>query len=138
MGQIMMHREGAVRKGSVSLLLAEPSSMLREKIAGILGRHERVWCVIQVSNEAELVRAAAQNHPDFVLADVALVRSADLVEVLKWVSHRSRVYALVDVSSEPYERLVEQYRLSGLLERSRVEEHIAREIDLLSVAREAH
>jgi len=123
--------------GEVSIVLAEPNLLLREKIAGVLARNDQVWCVVQVSRKDDLVRAAAQLHPDFILVDVAMLRDSDSVEVLKWFCYASRIYALVDSRSEPYERLCTRLGLNGLLEKSSVADDIAREISALARARES-
>lgn len=112
----------------VSIVLAEPNLLLREKIAGVLARNDRVWCVVQVSRRDDLARVTAQLHPDFVLVDVVMLRDADSAEVSQWLSHASQVYALVDSRSAPYERLCSRLKIDGLLEKSSVAESIAREI----------
>jgi DNA-binding NarL/FixJ family response regulator len=136
MGHAEESRGRRGRAGTVSLLLAEPNSMLREKMAGILGRYERIWCVTQVCSKAELVRAASQIRPDYIIADISLVKSPDLVDVLRGVSLGSRIFALVDRKAEPYERLVEHLGLHGLFERSRVVEDMTRVIDSIHSVQE--
>jgi len=129
MGHLEERRGRRGRAGSVSLLLAEPSPMLREKMAGILGRHDRIWCVTQVGSKSELVRAATHIRPDYIIADISLIKSSNLVDVLRGVSLGSRIFGLVDRKAEPYERLAGQLGLHGVFERSSVGEDVTRVID---------
>ena len=118
--------------GAVSIIVAEPNLLLREKIAGVLTRNNRVWCVVQVSRKDELVRAAAQINPDFILADVSILRDADAEEVLSWFSYASQIYVLVESMSGPYELLRSRLGLSGLIEKSNVADSVASEIDCMA------
>lgn len=114
--------------GSVSILLAEPNLLLKEKIAGILARHDDVWCVVQVSRKLELVRGAARISPDFVLIDLALLKDQDTIKLVRMLCERAKIFALVDASSDPYSRLVRHLGLDGLIEKSAVAEKMTVEI----------
>jgi DNA-binding NarL/FixJ family response regulator len=122
---------------SVSILLAEPNLLLKEKIAGVLARHEGVWCVVQVSRKLELVRAVARLSPDFILADLPLLMDPETIEILRVFGESARIFALVDTSSGPYSNLGLRLGLDGLIEKSRVGERIFREIEQLRAEREA-
>lgn len=122
---------------SVSILLAEPNLLLKEKIAGVLARHEHVWCVIQVGGKLELVRAVARLSPDFILADLALLKDPETIEVLRVFGESARILALVDTSGDPYVGLAARLGVDGLIEKSRIGESVFGEIDALVAAREA-
>ena len=132
---------GTLQDGSdtsmVSIILLEPNVLLREKIASILARNERVWCVVQVNSRADLARAVAQLHPDFILADIVSLKGATSVQILGWRTCSSHILALVDTVSEPYQHEAVRLGLHGLIEKSRVEDEMLWEIELLTRAREA-
>jgi len=117
---------------SYSILLAEPNLLLREKIAGILARDERVWSVTQVEGREGLLRSAARSRPDFILADLALLRDAPMLKKLKQTSPDSRIFALVDSLSEPYREACSRMGLDGTFEKGQVGDGLRTE--LLSLA----
>lgn len=114
-----------------SILLGEPSLLLREKIAGILARDQRIWCVTQVVGREALLRGAARIQPDFILADLAILNDPDALQQIKLVSCGSRVLALVDSISEPYENSSRRLGLDGIIEKGHVEQAILEEIAAL-------
>ena len=105
-----------------SILLAEPSLLLREKIASILARDDRVWSVTQVDGRLGLTRGAASLHPDLILADLGLLKNLETLSALRNASGKSRIFALVDSDAEPYVDAARQLGLDGILERGRVPE----------------
>lgn len=110
---------------SIAILLAEPNPLLREKIAGILGRETRIWCVVQVDNEGGLLDGAARVQPDLILVDLTILRDRALAEHLRTEAPSALVYALVDSNSDPYKVAAKRLGLDGLMERSRVAEGVA-------------
>ena len=121
----------------VSIILLEPNVLLKEKIAGVLARNERVWCVVQVNSRADLTRAVDQLYPDFILADMVALKGTTSVQILGWRMRCSRLFALVDTFSEQYEREAVRLGFHGLIEKSHVEDEMLREIQLKTRAREA-
>ena len=107
-----------------SVLLAEPNSLLREKMAGVLTRSRTFWCVIQVEGRGNLARATAQIHPDFVMADLSILKDPELLRFLRRTSADSRIIALVDSKLEPYMKAARKLGLDGITERGRVGEEI--------------
>lgn len=59
-----------------TVLVIEESDILREKIAGLISRQQRVDLVAQVSSRERLAGALAVMTPDIVFADVAFARFA--------------------------------------------------------------
>ncbi|MFH1755995.1 MAG: hypothetical protein ABIA59_09855, partial [Candidatus Latescibacterota bacterium] len=90
---------------SFSILIAEPNQLLREKIAGVLTRDESVWCVTQVEGCNGLTRGVHDLQPDFILADLSFLKDPLLVSNIRRFSRNSRIFALVDTSTEPYEEV---------------------------------
>jgi DNA-binding NarL/FixJ family response regulator len=107
-----------------SVLLAEPNSLLREKMAGVLTRSRHIWCVIQVDGSSNLARAAAQAQPDFIAADLAILKDPEMLGFLRRASADSRIIALVDARSEPYMKVARELGLDGAFEKGRVGEGI--------------
>lgn len=105
-----------------SILLAEPGLLLREKIAGVLARDSRIWCVTQVVGREDLFRGAARIQPDFILADLAILNDPGALQRIKQLSSNSRVLALVDSKSEPYEDSSRRLGLDGIIEKAHVEQ----------------
>ena len=125
------------RGTSVSILLAEPNLLLKEKLAGVLARHDDVWCVVQVSRKLDLIRGVALIKPDFVLADLALLEDPETIEILRVFCEGSKIFAIVDTGSDPYSERVSQLGLDGMIEKSLVAESITGEIGCLLASREA-
>jgi DNA-binding NarL/FixJ family response regulator len=117
---------------SFSILLAEPNLVLREKIASVLARDERIWCVVQVDGAEGLARGAGRIRPDLILADISILKHQDMLIVLRKCSAGSRIIALADSQSEPYVKAARRLGLDGAVEKGRVEEGIGEEIRLLS------
>lgn len=115
-----------------SILLAEPNLMLREKIANVLSRNERIWCVVQVDGTEGLARGASRLKPDFILADLSILKEADTLSLLRRCSTDSRIIALADSQSEPYVSAARRLGLDGAIEKGRVGEGIREEISSLS------
>jgi len=107
-----------------SVLLAEPNPMLREKMAGILTRSSTFWCVIQVQGRGNLARAAAQAQPDFVVADLLLIKDPELIEFLRQTSVDSRIVALVDAKLGFYKKAIRELGVDGVIERGRAVEDL--------------
>jgi len=113
---------------SYSILLAEPNPLLREKIAGVLARDKKIWCVTQVDGRSGLVRGAARIQPDFILADLITLNDPETLRFIRRSSSASRIIALVDSRSRPYVEAAGRIGLDGTIERGRVEEDILAEI----------
>lgn len=120
---------------SFSVLLAESNALMREKIAGMLGRHEAVWCVINVCSEADLVRSASRHRPDLILVDLNIIREPSTVESLRRTSPLSKVVALADSGAEPYLRVAHRLGLDGLVEKALVGEKFLEQLDSGSFSR---
>jgi DNA-binding NarL/FixJ family response regulator len=121
---------------SYSILLSEPSPLLREKIAGVLARDKRIWSVTQVNGRGGLVRGASRIQPDFILADLVTLNDPETLRFVRRNSPVSRIIALVDSLSKPYLDASGRIGLDGTIERGRVEEGILAEILLLDEAEE--
>jgi DNA-binding NarL/FixJ family response regulator len=121
---------------SVSVLLAEPNLVLREKIASVLARNETIWCVIQVDGTEGLVRCAGRLKPDLILADFGMLKHPDILRLLRRCSETARIIALADSQSEPYVEAARRLGLDGAVERGRACECIMEEIRLLSAESE--
>lgn len=113
---------------SLSILLAEPNLMLREKIAGVLARNESIWCVIQVDGAEGLARGANEFRPDIVLADLSVLKHPGTLRVLRRRWTKSRIIALVDSQSQPYLEAARRLGLDGAIEKGRVAEAIRDEL----------
>jgi len=112
-----------------SVLLADPNPLLREKLAGVLTRSITIWCVIQVDGRGNLARAAAHTLPDFVLADLVILKDPEMLRFLRRTSPDSRIVGLVDAIQEPYLKAARNLGLDGVTERGRAEEAISAMID---------
>ena len=121
---------------SYSILLSEPSPLLREKIAGVLARDKRIWSVTQVNGRGGLVRGASRIQPDFILADLVTLNDPETLMFIRRSSSTSRIIALVDSLSKPYMEASGRIGLDGTIERGRVEEGILAEILSLDEAEE--
>ena len=110
------------------VLLAEPNRLLAEKGAGVVSRHDEVWCVSQVSSSFGLTRAAQALQPDLVLADLGLLQPSGTVCALRERSPRSRVVALVDAASEPYVSAALRLGVDEVIEKSHLSEGLQREL----------
>jgi len=107
-----------------SVLLAGANPLLREKLAGVLTRNRAFWCVIQVDGRANLARAAAQAQPDFILADLTILKDTEMLRFLRRTSSDSRVIALVDSKVEPYVKVARELGLDEIIECGRAGEEI--------------
>ncbi len=116
---------------SISILLAEPNLLLREKIAGVLARKSQVWCVHQVDVSSGLLRGACDFQPDLILADLGALKDLEILANLRRFSPQSKIFALVDAISGPYLQAAERFALDGLMERSHVEESMDRLLERL-------
>jgi DNA-binding NarL/FixJ family response regulator len=107
-----------------SILLAGANPLLREKLAGVLTRSKTFWCVIQVDGRGNLARAAAQTQPDFILADLAILKDQEMNRFLRRTSAESRIVALVDSKLEAYMKAARELGLDGIIESGRAGEEI--------------
>lgn len=107
-----------------SVLLAEPNPLLREKMAGLFTRNQALWCVIQVDGRGNLARAAAQMQPDFIVADLPILKDREILSFLRRTSADSRIIALVDAKLEPYMQAARELGLDGAFEKGRAGEDI--------------
>lgn len=105
-----------------SILLAEPNPMLREKLAGVLARDRRVWCVVQVEGRVGLERGATDLRPDFILADFSLLKDGAAVGALRRVAVRARLVALADNVHSAHLQTAGRLGLDGVVEKSRAAE----------------
>lgn len=117
---------------SVSILLAEPNALLREKLAGLLARREEVWCVVQVGVASGLVRAAAEVRPNLILADLQMLRDVGTVPALRSSAPAASVLALVETIDAPYRDEVSRLGLDGLMEKAHLVDEIPGFIDGLA------
>lgn len=113
---------------SFSILLAEPSLLLREKIAGVLARERNVWCVVQVEGRSGLVRGATDLQPDFILADLGMLKDRQTLDYLRSVSRCSRVVALADSVGDAHLQAAGRLGLDGIVEKGRVADWIREKI----------
>lgn len=107
-----------------SVLLAGANPLLREKLAGVLTRNRAFWCVIQVDGRANLARAAAQAQPDFILADLTILKDTEMLRFLRRTSTDSRIIALVDSKAEPYIKAARELGLDEIIECGRAGEEL--------------
>ena len=107
-------------QSSFSILLAESNSILREKIAGLLTRQEKVWCVVQVSGREELLRGAANIQPDFILASVSILNDQETIDSLKNSAPSCRIIALAESVSDPYREAITRLGLEDVIETTAV------------------
>jgi DNA-binding NarL/FixJ family response regulator len=107
-----------------SVLLAGANPLLREKLAGVLTRNRAFWCVIQVDGSANLARAAAQAQPDFILADLTILKDMEMLRFLRRTSADSRIIALVDSKVEPYVKAARELGLDEIIECGRAGEEL--------------
>ena len=107
-----------------SILLAGANPLLREKLAGVLTRNRAFWCVIQVDGRGNLARAAAQAQPDFILADLTILKDPEMLRFLRRTSADSLIIALVDSKVEPYMKAARELGLDEIIECGRVGEEI--------------
>lgn len=108
-----------------SILLAEPQPMLREKIAGILGRMDQIWCIGQVATALDLARAASTLQPDLILADLKLLDRPGLLPALRRVRPGLRIIGLVDTASSPYRQRAAAFGLDGVCARGDLVSEVA-------------
>jgi DNA-binding NarL/FixJ family response regulator len=120
-----------------SVLLAEPNPLLREKMAGLFTRNRSLWCVIQVDGRGNLARAAAQTQPDFILADLTILKDPEMLSFLRRTSADSRIIALVDAKLEPYMKAARELGLDGAFEKGHVGEEIRATISAIEEAGES-
>jgi len=120
-----------------SILLAEPSALLREKIAGLLGRMDQIWCIGQVATPRDLVRATGTLQPDLVLADLKLLATAGLLEQLRHLAPRAQVIGMVDTLSPPYASRARELGLDGICARVGLVEEVQRRMQAKRVPRDA-
>jgi DNA-binding NarL/FixJ family response regulator len=116
-----------------SVLLAEPNLVLREKIASVLARNERIWCVIQVDGTEGLARCAGRLEPDIILADLSMIKDRDMLRFLRRCSGPARIIALVDSRTEPYMEAARRLGLDGAVDRGHACEYVVEELRALSL-----
>jgi DNA-binding NarL/FixJ family response regulator len=120
-----------------SALLAEANPLLREKMAGLFTRNRSLWCVIQVDGSGNLARAAAQAQPDFIVADLNILKDPELLSFLRRTSPDSRIIALVDAKLEAYLKAARELDLDGTFEKGSVGEEIRTMISSIEEAGES-
>jgi len=111
-----------------SILIAEPNLLLREKMAGVLSRSEKIWCVSQVDSLHGLTRGISDLQPDFILADIVILMDPETLAEIRRSCASSQVIALVDSKTEPYVAAARRLGLDGIIEKGRVAEGILQEI----------
>lgn len=121
---------------SISILIAEPNLLLREKIAGVLAREKSVWCVTQVEGCNGVARGVNDLQPDFILADLSFLKDPMLVSSIRRSSQHSKIFALVDSGTAPYEEVAIRLGLDGVIEKGRVVEGMREKITALSDAKD--
>ena len=77
----------------VSVLLCEPSAMLRERLAMALAREGEVWCVVEVLHPSDLVRGVLELRPDLVFADLMALRQPGCLTAIRRYAPRTAVVA---------------------------------------------
>ncbi len=106
---------------SFSILLAESNIFLGQKIEEILSRDEAVLWVFHVTGRAQLLREAANLHPDLILGDIKLLKDKKIVDTLRQTASFARIVALTGSEAEPYMVLTRSLGLDGMLEKGRIE-----------------
>lgn len=112
-------------------MLAENNAILREKIAGLLTRQEKVWCVVQVNGRRELLRGAVNIQPDFILANISILNDQKTIDTLKESVLSCRIVALADSVTKPYRQVIESLGLKEVIETAAVGEYFAHIFDNL-------
>ncbi|MCP4600442.1 MAG: response regulator transcription factor [Proteobacteria bacterium] len=105
---------------TITILVAEPSPFLAQKILDILSHDETVLWVFHVSRRTQLLREAAKLHPDFILADLRILKTSQTVDSLRRVTPHSRIIALTESESAPYVRVTTKLGLDGMIEKGRI------------------
>jgi len=111
-----------------TILLADPNSFLRERIAGILVRQDNIECVVQADAAEHMLTAARDHRPHLILVDLSLLQDRELVAHLKRCSPDSRLLVLVEVRTEPYVRAACDLCADGVLEKGRLLDAIQEQI----------
>lgn len=117
---------------SFSILVAEPNLLVREKIACVLARHGRVWCVTQVGGRDELIRGVANIQPDFILADLSILKDPKVVALIRRSMKSSRIFALVESETQPYIDAARRLQLDGVIGKGQVVESMGQKMKELS------
>ncbi len=105
---------------SFSILVAEPSPFLGQKIADILSHDKTVSSVFCVTEKAQLLREAKKRHPDFILVDLRILKTPQAVDILRQSTPHSRIIALTESASEPYVRVTASLGLDAMIEKGRI------------------
>lgn len=108
----------------LSILVVEPNYLLREKIACVLARDKRVWCVTHVQGRDDLTRGVVNIRPDFILADLNVLNDPETVDFIRRSSQTSRIFALVDSHVQQYMTVARNLGLDGVIEKGRVVEEL--------------
>jgi DNA-binding NarL/FixJ family response regulator len=121
----------------LSILLAEPSFLLRQKLACALAREEGIWCVAQVQGLNELMRGVTNMRPDFILADLNILKDGSTIDFIRNSSGVSRIIGLVDSEAAPYEEIARGLGLDGIIDKARIADSIRQMIkELVKSTRE--
>jgi len=107
-----------------SIVLAESSTKLREKLAEILNRYDSVSCVITVDDDCELVELVRIHKPDFVFACISMLKDRRVTESIRKACASCQILALAECISEPYVRMIHSLGIDGIVEKSRVGDYV--------------
>ena len=107
-----------------SIVLAESSTRLKEKLAEILNRYDSVSCVITVDGDCELAELVRIHKPDFVFACISILKDRRVTESIRKACASCQILALAECISEPYIRMIHSLGIDGIVEKSRVGDYV--------------
>ncbi|MCP4600365.1 MAG: response regulator [Proteobacteria bacterium] len=105
---------------SFSILVAEPSPFLGQKIADILSHDKTVLWVFHVNERSQLLREAKERRPDFILVDLKILKIPQTIDFLRQLTPLSRIIALTESVSEPYVKVTASLGLDGMIEKGHI------------------
>ncbi len=120
MGQTnKMPEEGNIQ-GSFSILVAEPSPFLGQKILDVISHDQNVLWVLHVIGRSQLLLEAARRYPDFILADLRILKEPQTIDSLRKVTPLSRIIAMTETGTAPYMTATTNLGLDGMIEKGRI------------------
>ncbi len=105
---------------SFSILVAEPSPFLGQKIADILSHDKTVLWVFHVKGRTQLLREAEERRPDLILVDLKILKTPQTVDLLRQAAPLARIIALTESESAPYVKVTVSLGLDGMIEKGRI------------------
>ena len=120
-----------------SILLVEPSFLLRQKLTCALAREEGVWCVAQVGGLSEMMHGGGGIRPDLILADLSVLKDVGTIELIRNSTGAARIVGLVDSDAAPYGNIARSLGLDGIFDKARVADGVRGMIkELTEISRE--